>query len=569
MKWRSQTNDSDKAISFAALARLDRRLFHFAAITVLTVLAYLPSLTGGFVFDDQSLVRDNRYIREFHSLSSYLAQEDGIVGEEDKGELHTGYYRPLINITYSLDFKLWGLEAAGFRLTNLILHLLTCFLLYEVILLLTGPSPWAFWVTLLFSLHPVQTEAVSLIVSRNNILSTMFCLLSLYGYGRWWEKRSAPALALSLTAFAAALFSKEFGLMLLPIFFVWQRFLIRKRNWKKEIITYLPYLVIVAVYLFFRHQAVSSAFTVPEDWLRRLFFAPYLVVYNLKLIFLPYNLHSFQVAYPRELLAAAPLLAILVLLVLATGLYATRKHALLLFCGFGFLLSLLPVLNLITKSSVSLIAMRWLYLPLVFIVIGAAWALGRLPVKRRSLAMALGCVLAAYFAIYSHILNRNLWHDEDTFLQQEVLHFHNPLYVGDYAERLFQKGQFVPAEHYFALTFARDMAKPRDCINYGAFLIETKRPKEAVHILGRAAAMTMIRKDQVDWHNNMGVAMTLIGDYERACEHLKQALRMNGQNPLLHRNMGILRSRQGLVAEAAEHLKITHRLQSNLGPASK
>ena len=104
--------------------------WHILLIIALTVLAYLPASQGSFIFDDNSLIRNNSYIREGHSVFSYLSQEDGIADEIDKGVIHTGYYRPLTNFTYHFDYLLWGMDAKGFRTTNIILHLLNVLLLY-------------------------------------------------------------------------------------------------------------------------------------------------------------------------------------------------------------------------------------------------------------------------------------------------------------------------------------------------------------------------------------------------------------------------------------------------------
>lgn len=60
-------------------------LRHFLIISLFTILAYLPTYSGDFIIDDVTLVKNNLYIRDLHSLSSYLQQEDGIVNQKDKG----------------------------------------------------------------------------------------------------------------------------------------------------------------------------------------------------------------------------------------------------------------------------------------------------------------------------------------------------------------------------------------------------------------------------------------------------------------------------------------------------
>lgn len=538
------------------------KLVQYTIIAILTVMAYAPIFTGDFVYDDQTLIRDNPYITRLQTLSSYLSQEDGIVDPRDKGMFHTGYYRPLLNVTYFMDYKLWGMKAYGFRATNLILHLFTCFILYELLLQLTGYRSGSFWAVLFFAVHPIQTETVSIIVSRNNILATIFILASFYGYLAWWKKGTPVALAVSLLAFAGAVFSKEFGLMALPILFLYQRFLSEEKNFRKEIESYIPYLIIVAIYLVLRKTVVPTPFSIPDDIGMRIAYAPYLLAYNLKLILLPYNLHSFSVVYPNSFMAPMVMLSFLLVLCLALLLYALRKETLIVFCVAAFVVALLPVLNIINKASVSLIAMRWLYLPAAFFTCGFVWLLARIREKpgKRTRQIILMAV-AAYFVATSCTLNAHLWHDQDTFLRQEVLHFDNDLYMGDYAEMMLKKKRYQEAEPFFQRSLRRQPKFARNFINYGALLIETGRPQDALDILERARPLSMGHQDRSDWNNNMGTALTLLGNYDEAHKHFDNALASDPQNALLNRNLAYLLFREGRTEEANQRLKISEQIK--------
>lgn len=539
-----------------------KRFGHFIIIAMLAVIAYAPVFTGDFIFDDQSLVRDNPYITKLQSLSSYLAQEDGIVDPHDQGTFHTGYYRPLINLTYLLDYKIWGMKAYGFRATNVLLHIASCFLLYALLLRLIGQREASFWTVLLFALHPVQTEAVSIVVSRNNILSALFILASLYSYLVWWQQRKSAVLAVSLVAFTGAVFSKEFGLVALPIIFLSQRLLSDKKNLKREAASYVPYLIIVAVYLVLRKTVVNTPLVIPDDIPLRIAYIPYLLAYNLKLIFLPWRLHSFSVVYPAALTAPAVLGSFVLVSLLAISLYFLRKAPLVVFSATAFVVALLPVFNLIANASASLIAMRWLYFPMSFLSVGVAWALAKIKEGQRRLGRIILVAVAAYFTFYSFTLNAHLWRDHETFLRQEVLHFANDLYMGDYAEILLKKKQYSEAEYYFRQSLKLRPRQAYNYINYGALLIETQRPQEAISILEKARALTLVRKDRVDWNNNMGVAWGFAGDYCKAHVYLAEALALNPQNPAIHRNLASLLALQGRTFEAADHLKRAETLES-------
>ena len=105
----------------------------FVGLYILITASYLPTFSGQFILDDHPLVNNNPYIKKLQPFFSYFSQEDGVSAHNEIGDYHSGYYRPLVNLTYFLDYTLWGMRAPGFRTTNLILHLLTCVLLFGIL----------------------------------------------------------------------------------------------------------------------------------------------------------------------------------------------------------------------------------------------------------------------------------------------------------------------------------------------------------------------------------------------------------------------------------------------------
>jgi tetratricopeptide (TPR) repeat protein len=535
------------------------RLTHYIVITIITVLAYVPIFPGDFVLDDKALIRDNPYITELQSLPSYLSQEDGVPDSEDQKSFHTGYYRPFVNLTYFVDYKVWGMKAYGFRATNLILHLFTCFMLYALLLRLIKSRSKVFWITLLFALHPVQTEAISMIVSRNNLLVAFFTLASFYSYLVWWEHRRSLFLILSLTAFTAAAFSKEFGLMILPVFFLYHRLLSEDKNLRREVESYVPYTIILLVYLVLRKTVVTTSFIIPDDIALRLAYVPYLLAYNLKLIFIPYNLHSFSVNYPNSLLAPEVIGAFLFAIVLAVGLYLLRKESLLVFSAGAFFLALIPIFNVIDKPSVSLIAMRWLYLPMAFLTLGVASFLIKIEENYRLTEQIVLSAVAVYLGAFSYSLNAYLWKDHNLFIKQEVLHFNNGLYMGDYAEIMFVRKEYETAEYFFQRSLKLFPRRSYNYINYSSLLIDTKRYDEALMMLEKVRNLNMIRKESSSWNNNMGAALALTGRYTQAYEYFRTAMKLNPQNEMVRRNLAAMVAmdkRNGVLGSTLRHREI-------------
>jgi len=513
----------------------------WAIIIVLVTLVYFPTFSGKFILDDNSLIRNNPYVKKIHPITSYLAQEDGITDRRDAGSYHTGYYRPLINVTYWLDYTLWGMSAPGFRTTNLILHLLSCLLLFKVLVSLVNDRHACFFAAVLFALHPVNTESVSWIVSRNNILVTLFAIASFYFYLKSLRKDSYAALSFSTLSFVAAILSKEFGLMVLPVFFLYHRLLNKEKgNVLKELTSYVPFLLVVIFYFMVRKSVTSSLLTPSElgQMWSRVYFSPYLIVLSLKLIFLPYGLHSFGLSYPSTFFDLHAVLSLVLFLLLGTALWFRRNDRLLIFSGLSFLVTLFPVLNIIPTASISLVAMRWLYLPFAFLSVGVAWVIQKAVVRRRVLTTSLLCACMCYLGVYSYTLNKNLWNDEDTFFTREVKEFNNYLYAGGLAESLLDKRRYHEAEQYFCLAIKHYPSEAKNHINYSALLIETGRAEKALFFLNQARSLTMTHNERGQWFNNMGMANFKLGNDEEALRNFRKAILFCPDEPEFWANLG-------------------------------
>ena len=514
-------------------------LFPLILILVITA-AYIPTFSGEFILDDRPLVKDNLSIREFSRPTLYLSHEDGVSNGGLAG-YHTGYYRPLINLFYTIDYKIWGLKPSGFRTTNLILHLLTCIVLYQFLSTLLGGHLISFGVALLFGLHPVNTESVAFISARNNILVTFFSLVSFYYYLQHKDDRRIMAGLVSYFSFVAALLCKEFAIMLLPVFFLYNRLMTNNKNiLKDEILGYIPFVLILFFYFILRANAIGSVVTpisTPNLW-KNIYFSPFLVVHNLKLILIPYGLHSFVIHYPSDYLSWQAFAGFIFLGFLCLLLWKKRKNKILLFSVLSFLIALFPVLNIIHTSAVTKISMRWLYFPMVFLSFFSVRYLQKLLRVNPRFVLGVLTPVVVYLGVYSYILNQNLWHDEGTFFNQEVLHFNNYLYAGGLAESLLDKRDYAEAETYFRIAINTYPYKAKNYLNYSALLTETGRPDDALLYLNKAKPLTMTHKERGQWFNNMGMAYFNLRENDDAVKSFKKAIIFSPKESQFSANLG-------------------------------
>ena len=525
---------------FQPSTQYKNRILPFLVLCVLITASYLPTFSGEFILDDRPLVKDNLFIREFSRPAFYLSHEDGVSDESIPG-YHTGYYRPLINLFYTIDYKIWGMKPSGFRTTNLMLHLLTCIMLYQFLRKMLGKSFIPFSVTLLFGLHPVNTESVAFVSARNNILVTLFSLISLYYYLKNSKEKKIWAGLFSYFSFAMALLCKEFAIMLLPIFFLYNRFVVENRKiLKDEILSYIPFILILFFYFILRANVIGSALTpvsATDPW-KSLYFVPLLMIYNLKLILVPYSLHSFIIQYPDNYLSWKALAGFICLGFLAFFLWRERKNKVFVFSFVAFFVALFPVLNILHTSAVTKVSMRWLYFPMIFLSFSCVWYLEKLIKINRLFVMIGLSTIIMYCGTYSYVLNRNLWHDEDTFFKQEVLHFDNHYYVGGLAESLFEKENYKEAGKYFRIAIKKYPRDANNYINYSALLIDTSRPDDALSYLDKAKLLTMTHNERGEWSNNMGMAHFRLKEQDKALDHFLKAVHFNPKEHQFWANLG-------------------------------
>jgi tetratricopeptide (TPR) repeat protein len=238
------------------------------------VLSYFNALNASFHLDDVHVIRENPAVRSLSNIPGYFTQNTPTARG---GE----YYRPLLFVTYAWDFAI-GAEndTVPYHVTSMVFHAGVGFMLaiiaYLLLGLLTaripvyGPGKAAFAALAgaLFTAHPLLTEAVTYLSGRSEVVVSFFILAALAAAilsdvtgRRIWAVASA-------VAFAAALFSKEYGFIFLPayilIFFIFIRPSVGGRIPFGKLAVYAAILVAaVLIYMDFRAQAkvMPSSYT--------------------------------------------------------------------------------------------------------------------------------------------------------------------------------------------------------------------------------------------------------------------------------------------------------------------
>lgn len=171
-------------------------------IVSLGFTAYSFMLSSPFRrLDDEASIINNPFIKDFKFLPQLFTKT--FFGEGF-------YYRPLVSLTYMLEYHWWGLNPFYYNLDNLLLHLITSLVVYFLIQMLFHDAALSFFVGLLFSIHPIHWESVGNISGRAILLSSLFTLLCFLFFGLSRQRPNGlKCYFLALVFFLAALLSKE------------------------------------------------------------------------------------------------------------------------------------------------------------------------------------------------------------------------------------------------------------------------------------------------------------------------------------------------------------------------
>jgi tetratricopeptide (TPR) repeat protein len=384
--------------SVVGRSRQGRRSVHLSIILVVAVLAYVGTLRGTFDFDTPNLLLDNRAVHGL-SLANLRAIVTGLPNGAD--------YLPVRDLTYMLDFELWGLRAAGYHLSNVVYYAGACAVLFLLLERVAEcwtdrPRALATLATLLFALHPVHVESVAGIAQRKDVVSGLLLFASLFAFRRWATDGRARRYVTAFALFVLAVLAKETaivgpGLAVLVA---------PPRSWRERrlqlgVAGLAAAALALAVLL--AGQAARNGVLYDDPipaWLRILTYARAAAWYARMLIF-PWPLSVLHDVRPvTAALEPGPLAALAIIGALTVfAVVRARRYPVLAFSLGWFLVAIVPVSGLLPAPN--LVAERYLFLPSVGFALAVAWlTLGALAPRSRVLAsVATGALAVAYSGV--------------------------------------------------------------------------------------------------------------------------------------------------------------------------
>lgn len=412
------------------MTRDEKKFPVFAAVAAgaLTFVLYLPSLWFDFVnWDDPAYIIDNPYIRTLNADLLVKAFATTLVGN----------WHPATVVSYALDYALWGLNPAGYHLTNSVLHSanagLVALLTVRVASAVSGYGMTALASGLLsglvFGFHPVHVESVAWVSERKDVLGALFFLLSVLSYLGYARSSSRSSYAASIGLFALGLMSKPMVVSLPLVLIVLDMYPLRRLDggWQRRLLEKTPFFILslfsAALTLWAQKGAMASVADIGLHG-RLLTALKAYTFYMGKMIapvgLLPLYPHPVEVrAMSAEYIFPAAVFLSITLL----SVYAFRRNRAFAAVWLYYVLTLLPVSGLV-QAGVQAAADRYAYLPSVAPTMLASFAAAHFcaglkrPVHFYSASAAVFFALAVLAALASAQIS--VWRDSVSLWSYQI-----------------------------------------------------------------------------------------------------------------------------------------------------
>jgi tetratricopeptide (TPR) repeat protein len=562
-------------------------------ILFVSFLVYFNTLFGDFVYDDVMQIVGNPWILDARNIPTIFSKDVWAFNPGTAGMV-SNYYRPLMYVTFVLNYQLFGLKPWGFHLVNILFHCGASVLVFLIIRRLLneqrdpGSSSYfspAFMAAVLFALHPIHTEAVTWISGLPDVAFTFFYLLAFYLYIRSETVLSGNYL-FSIGCFAVSALFKEPALTL-PVVLLAYDYLCRNKraSFTDSVKRYTPYFLIGVGYLALRIHALGE-FAPMKGHVKLSAYQyainvfPLFIQYLAKLLF-PLNLNAFYVFHPItslfELKGALSLMATVVFVVLFP---VTLKKNRVAFLGLVFMtMPLLPVLYIPGIVGENTFADRYLYLPSVgyvlLLAIFLSWAKNKLPRSLKSITI-LFLIIGGLYAVGT-VSRNNIWKDNLTLWTDTVRKspdsaiVHNNLAfaygssgqqaraIEEYQTAVRLKPDYVEGHFNLGVVYAsqgqwnKAIAEYQTVIRVNPAFIAAHYNLGIIYAsqgqwdraIAEYRATLQLNPNNSDAHNNLGVAYASLGQWDKAIAEYETALRLNPDLADTHCNLGIAYASQG------------------------
>ena len=558
---RTRTNKKKtdgKKNSFVITTALMNRKMNIGLLIVVSIICFYHIFTCDFVnFDDPRIILGNRFVTQ-----------GGQVPIKDilTSWMYSAHFKPITFLSWNLEYRIWGADPFIFHFNNLLLHVFNTILVFYIVLSASkyfkctepNKSQVAFFIALVFAVHPMHVESVAWATERKDVLYSFFYLGGILSYLAYMKTGSLKWLVLTVVCYPLSMFSKSTGITLIVLLPLLDYMAGRDFFSKKNIIEKIPFLLFLVLGLFcfglldnFYGQASGLTTHVTEyehirfeekprnligtggvyeTWLLLNF---KLMAWTLHIIF-PFKL---SVIYPRTSFIEAVgwgihVLPFINLAIAGLVLYFRRNFNFVFICILFFVITLLPALSVPDNGNGTFLSDRYTYIPSIGII---ALIIGGMVyfIKKNTFKFGLLVGTSVLLGI-ACFLQTKTWKNSIALWSNSIKHY--PGVSTPYSNRglaYCQAGQLDQGMADLKMAVSISDGDYSAHHNIGNILAQRKQFKEA---LAEFSTAIKYKKTEPEIYKARGDTYFFLKNNQLALQDYNQAIQLDADDPSLYLN---------------------------------
>src|SRR6056297_121134 len=513
-------------------------------LSAVIFLAYIPVWDADFVYwDDDVNVYENPNVQSLSGESIKRIFSSPIIGN----------YNPLPILTFAIEHAIFGMNPAAMHVTNLILHILACLLVFFVSRRLKLSDTASLLVALLFALHPMRVESVAWITERKDVLFAVFYWLSFLFYLKSYKKKKFFYYA--LLVFPLALLSKIQAVSL-PLALLCADYIMKKDFKLKYILQKWPFFLLslitgLARIYFLQGQGSLNPDQTQElfTWTERPIIGAYsFMIYLYKLV-LPYPMSPLY-PYPAGLGAIHYIVGAGLLPIAGLIYYLwANNYKIAVFRFAFFIVNIIFVLQVVGAGQ-GYLADRFTYIGYFgFFFLVGSWFQNR---KNKKQALTISAVVLLIFGAWT-FQQAKVWKNSDT-MWSHVLQFYpnSPLALGNRGNYYRDQGQPEKAMADYSKGIQADPTRHATYNSRAKLYFNEGKLEQALTDYNNAIKQN---PDRGEYYGNRGATYARLNRFNQALEDLNTAVRLNPNHAASYLNRGAVNDRLGNLKAAQNDLK--------------
>lgn len=567
-----------ESLTAGVTVTLKHKLYAALIIFLCGFLLYVNTYPNGYAFDDSFVTAQNPVVRKGLSGIAEIIRTPYATIKDLNFD-----YRPLVKISFAIEYELFGENPHISHLLQALLYAGCCLFLFFVLIRIF-PSYnilLPFTAALLFAAHPIHTEVVAGLKSRDELICFFFCLCTIYYLIRGWTENRKYFYLIAFLLFPFAILGKLSGMILIawiPLLLYYVKPIKRYRSLIMISAGFLIMSLLIAgaikLWVFSPANELSRKFHYVENPLAGtkdafLYMGTALncLWFYLKKLIIPHPLgwyYGYNMIAVENPWAIIPVLSLTIHTVLFVwAIYGLPKRSPYSLAILLYLTAIAPFINIISILP-GIVAERVTFFASVGFCLALALLILKLTgidIKNKSLKLnpLFSIVTVTVLLLYSvKVISRNTdWKDTETIFSRDIAYLNNSVEAHEKYGLLLQRNYRRtdnPARDAWMIEEAfRQYKRALKIMPHNAeslsrigeiFAITYKNPDQALSYYKQALAFDPIDKARI--YFDMAYCYDLKNDYKPAIEHYHTTMQLDPGYIAAWQNLSVLYSRMGM-----------------------